>query len=261
MASLLIDVGNSSAKWCLLTNNKLSKQQRCDYNDKLPHQSVNKLINQHANDVEAIIIASVLGEGFIKQVQGNCFLNKLPFHNITAQKGLAGVINGYDEPLKLGADRFIAMIGAKHNYPKDHALIIIDSGTATTIDALDATGKHWGGLIFPGVDLCTKSLLKNTHQLPLWSANKTNAVPELFAKNTNQAIQSASVLGLAGAIDSVSRAMEIELGDTTKITKIVCGGNTKILQAHLKSPYEFNENLVMLGLKVIAGITDITPLK
>ena len=261
MTSLLIDAGNSSAKWCLLTNNKLSKLQRCDYNDKPPHQSVNKLINQYANDVDGVFIVSVLGEDFIKQLQENCFLNQLPLHNITAQKELAGVLNGYDDPLKLGADRLLAMIGAKHHYPKDHAFIVIDSGTATTIDALDASGNHWGGLILPGVDLCTQSLLKNTQQLPLWGSDKANAAPELFAKNTSQAIQSASVLGLAAAIDSVSQAMKQELGSSIQITKVVCGGNVEILRPHLKSSYEFNKNLIMLGLKVIAGNTTITPLK
>ncbi len=261
MTSLLIDAGNSSAKWCLLTNDKLSKQQRCDYNDKPPQQSVDKLINQHANDIDGVFIVSVLGDDFIKQLQENCFLNQLPLHNITAQKEIAGVLNGYDDPVKLGADRLLAMVGAKHHYPKNHAFIVIDSGTATTIDALDASGKHWGGLILPGVDLCTQSLLKNTQQLPLWGADTASSAPELFAKNTSQAIQSASVLGLAGAIDSVSQAMQKELGSAKQITKIVCGGNAEILRPHLKSSYEFNENLIMLGIKVISGNTNITPLK
>ncbi len=261
MTSLLIDAGNSSAKWCLLTKDSLSEQQRCDYDDKPPHQSVDKLINQHVNDVESVFIVSVLGEDFIKRLQENCFRHQLPLHNITAQKELAGVVNGYDEPLKLGADRLLAMVGAKHHYPKGHAFIIIDSGTATTIDALDASGQHWGGLIFPGVDLCTQSLLKNTQQLPLWGADKANAAPVLFAKNTSQAIQSASVLGLTAAIDSVSHAMETELGTAITITKVICGGNAKTLQPHLKSAYQLNEDLVILGLKVIAGISNSTPLK
>ncbi len=258
---LLIDAGNSSAKWCLLKDNNLNEQQRCNYNDKPPQQCIDQIINQCANEIEAVFIVSVLGDDLIKQVQSSCFLNKLQFHNVISQKELAGILNGYDDPSKLGADRFVAMIGAKHIYPKDHAFIIIDSGTATTIDALDATGKHWGGLIFPGVDLCTDSLLKSTQQLPLWGSNKVRSKPELFAKNTSQAIQSASILGLAGAIDSVSQSMEKELKNATKTIKIVCGGNTKILQPYLQSSYAFDESLVMLGLKVIAGNTHITPLK
>jgi type III pantothenate kinase len=254
MTSLLIDAGNSSIKWCLLTGNTLSEQKNCGYDNKPPYQCIDNLITQYADELETVFMVSVLGEQFLKQAQESCFKNKILLHNITSTKKLAGILNGYDEPSKLGADRLVAMIGAKHNYPEGHDFIIIDSGTATTIDALDQTGKHWGGLILPGVNICTESLLKNTQQLPLWGNNKKDSHPELFAKNTSQAIQSASVLGLAGAIDSISLAMEKELKGSATITKIVCGGNAKTLQPHLQLSYEFNQHLVMLGLKVIASI-------
>ena len=261
MKSLMIDAGNSSAKWCLLIDDKLTDQQHCSYKDKPAHQCVDDIINQQAKAVDAVFIVSVLGDAFIKQIKGNGLFNKLKLHHVESKKSFAGIQNGYDEPQKLGTDRFVAMIGAKHNYPENKAFIIIDSGTATTIDALDHTGKHLGGLILPGVSLCTESLLKNTQQLPLWGQNQQHNKPELFAKNTSQAIQSASILGLAGAINSVSQAMEKELSSTTKVIKIICGGNAKILKPHLQSSYKVNENLVMLGLKVIAGITYSTPLK
>ena len=260
MKSLMIDAGNSRAKWCLLIDDKLTNQQHVNYN-KPAHQCVDDIVKQQAKAVETVFIVSVLGDDFIKQIKKNCLFNKLKLHHIESKKSFAGIQNGYDEPQKLGTDRLVAMIGAKHNYPNDSAFIIIDSGTATTIDALDYTGKHWGGLILPGVNLCTESLLKNTQQLPLWGQNKQHTQPELFAKNTSQAIQSASILGLAGAIDSVSRAMEKELSSTSKVIKIICGGNAKILKPHLQSAYKVDENLVMLGLKVIAGITYSTPLK
>lgn len=255
MPSLLIDAGNSSVKWSILHHQQLGRLQRCDYK-KPAHQCVNDIINTQAKEINTIFIASVLGKQFIEKIKENCQQHNYNLHIFESQKSFAGIQNGYDEPQKLGADRLLAMLGAKHYYPGDQAFVIIDSGTATTIDALDHTGKHWGGLILPGVHLCSDSLLQNTQQLSLWGKNKPHKNrTRLYAKNTTEAIQSASVLGLAGAIDSISQAMQADLAKTSRVTRVITGGNAQILQPYLQSHYELNEDLVMLGLKVFAGIS------
>ncbi|MEE9444823.1 MAG: type III pantothenate kinase [Cocleimonas sp.] len=277
MTALLVDAGNSSIKWCLLKDGNLSKQQRCTYqsqnNDKQksPQECFERIIDSNETIIERVFIVSVLGDGFIKAAQTLCTTLKLKFINISADKVLAGVKNAYDEPQKLGADRLIAMVAVQHQHnsaDNKQASIIIDSGTATTIDAIDKNGQHLGGLILPGLNLCTNSLISNTKQLPLWgqelgkerdqefgetlNKNQKNFKPELFSKNTTQAIQSASVLGLAGAIDSICSSMENSINKNTTVNKILSGGGAKILQPYLQSTYTLNETLIMQGLKVIA---------
>ena len=273
MTALLIDAGNSSIKWCLLKDNNLGVMQRCNYqalqNDKqkTPQQCFESIINSNQASAKSVFMVSVVGDNFIKQAQSYCADLKLNFINITSSTELAGVRNAYDEPQKLGADRLVAMVAAQHqnkNSNDKQANIIIDSGTATTIDAVDESGQHLGGLILPGFNLCTQSLLSNTKQLPLWGQgsgeaiddSQLNFIPEIFSKNTRLAIQSASVLGLAGAIDSICSNMAKHFDKNISVNKILCGGSAKILQPYLQSTVTLNESLIMQGLKVIAEHTE-----
>ncbi|HIO97265.1 MAG TPA: type III pantothenate kinase [Leucothrix sp.] len=273
MTALLIDAGNSSIKWCLLKDNNLGVMQRCNYqalqNDKqkTPQQCIESIINSNQASAKSVFMVSVVGDNFITNAQSYCADLKLNFINITSSTELAGVRNAYDEPQKLGADRLVAMVAAQHQNknPNDkQANIIIDSGTATTIDAVDESGQHLGGLILPGFKLCTQSLLSNTKQLPLWGQssgetmddNQLNFIPEIFSKNTRLAIQSASVLGLAGAIDSICSNMAKHFDKNISVNKILCGGSAKILQPYLQSTVTLNESLIMQGLKVIAEHTE-----
>lgn len=263
MKTLLVDAGNTGIKWCLLSGSDLSEQQRCSYKKKSPQDCFKEIIKSQKQSLNAIYLVSVLGEAFSENAKAVSSEHDIELHNITSQKDLAGIQNAYDEPHKLGADRLLAMIGAKHHYKsedQESSFIIIDSGTATTVDAFNQDGKHYGGLILPGIDLCTQSLLKNTKQLPLWGSRDSEEdtedafKPEIFSKNTAQAIQSASVFGLAGAIDSICSKMKSKMSKDSNIKTVLCGGNTYLLQPYLNSGYILNENLIMLGLKTIAEL-------
>src|SRR4029077_2103024 len=72
-----------------------------------------------------------------------------------------GVRNGYAETWRLGADRWVAMLGAHARYP-GRALWVVDVGTALTVDLLDEHGRHRGGLLVPGPALMVESLLRRT---------------------------------------------------------------------------------------------------
>ena len=269
MKTLLIDAGNTGLKWSILSGKELSDQRRCTYRQKSPQDCFDQILESHKNEIDDVYLVSVLGDAFIESIECSSEKHKVTLHNITSQKDLAGIQNAYDEPDKLGADRLVAMIGAKHHYKdsdQDTSFIIIDSGTATTVDAFDGSGKHYGGLILPGIDLCTQSLLKNTKQLPLWGAGDAKEEgehqfkPEIFSKSTAQAIQSASIFGLAGAIDSICTKMKSKMSNDVDIKTILCGGNTDLLQPYLDSRYILNEDLIMLGLKTIAELeTNKTP--
>lgn len=263
---LLIDAGNTSLKWAVFDGESLTEQQRCFYSHGVQtafdtyHDVVKNQLDHYAD--LSIIMVSVLGHEFNLKAHEMAEKKGVRFKQIKSVQFLAKINNAYDEPYKLGADRFVAMIGAYYLSNKQHdnnslknkkACIIIDAGTATTIDAVDSKGNHLGGLILPGINLCKQSLLKNTQQLPLWGSPENQNKPEcnLFSTNTIDAIHSASILGLSGAIEQISLTMEkqIKMKDAQlKVDKYLCGGSSDLLSTYLSSSFKRQENLIMIGL-------------
>ncbi len=270
---LLIDAGNTCIKWMLANDLALPEQQRCFYASQTPIQQFERLLTSlqsgevkgyaksHTKDYAEIVMVSVLGESFNQQAKEIALTFGKPLLQIKSSKQLLGVSNAYEEAHKLGADRFVAMIGAYHlsnNQQKTKkACIIVDAGTATTIDAVNAKGDHLGGLILPGNELCKLSLLKNTQQLSKWGTSKNQEKPDckLFSTNTADAIHSASILGLSGAIEQISLNMERELktrNEDISVDRYLCGGSARIISSYLKSDFLLQEDLVMQGLNIIS---------
>ncbi len=266
---LLIDAGNSSLKWAFLEENMLSIQYRSFYSKHSSKQNskqisaiqqFRKLLEKNLNTIDAVVMVSVLGDEFNHEASNISQELSLVFEQVKSIESLSGIVNAYDEPYKLGADRFVALIAAYHlsnkKQKKQKACIIIDSGTATTIDAVDSQGNHLGGLILPGVDLCSSSLLQNTQQLALWgkAQNQNKFEPNLFSTNTVDAINSASILGLSGAIQNICFNMvkAIKLKEkNTMIDKFLCGGSAELLHPYLDSDFCLQNNLIMQGLQFL----------
>ncbi|WUR14128.1 type III pantothenate kinase [[Empedobacter] haloabium] len=113
----------------------------------------------------------------------------------------AGLVNGYRNPAQLGCDRFAAAIGARALAP-DRPIIVANCGTATTVDAIDASGRFIGGMILPGLGLMASSLARNTAQLP--QIQPGTLLPSPFADNTDDAILAGCLSAQAGAIERAS---------------------------------------------------------
>lgn len=258
MPTLLVDAGNTCIKWCYLEKNIPSKQQCYFYNDQSPISLFSKILSEKKEQCTKVLMVSVLGTMFNDKAAHMTKAFSLAFKNIKSKSRLANVRNSYIEPEKLGADRFVAMIAAYHLVNNDKQdkkpCIIIDSGTATTIDAVDASGYHLGGVILPGLSLCQSSLLDNTQQLSDWNNQGLDITPTIFAKETKEAIISASIFGLSGAIDSICNKMEAEISNLNHknaIDRVICGGGAKSILPYMDLDYSHQENLIMVGLSVI----------
>ena len=117
----------------------------------------------------------------------------------------AGVTNGYDHPTRLGADRWVAMIGARwrvlsRGAPRPALVVMV--GTAVTVDALDADGRFLGGLILPGFGLMLRALEMGTAGLKV----PTGEVVE-FPTNTSDALMSGGAYAIAGAVERMHRKL------------------------------------------------------
>lgn len=132
----------------------------------------------------------------------------------------------YTNPKEIGADRITAAIGAQAYY-KDANLIIVDMGTATTVDILTSKREFLGGAILPGVNMSMQALAQGTAQLP----NVEIEVPErACGTNTAEAIQSGLYYGALGAVKELISAYTREVFGGRKPMVIGTGGFSHLFQ-------------------------------
>jgi type III pantothenate kinase len=162
---------------------------------------------------------------------------------IRAEVSQLGVANGYSDPGQLGPDRWAALIAAHHG-TQGHKLVV-NVGTALTIDALTADGRFLGGLIVPGPALMRRSLDRGTAGLRL-----TEGRFQDLPRCTPDAITSGAIAAGVGAIDLLRDAMARQ--GVAPASVVVSGGGAAEVAPHLPIPYAIHENLVLDGLVLIA---------
>jgi len=113
----------------------------------------------------------------------------------------------YDPPTSLGADRICNCLGALAKYAPP--ILVIDFGTATKFDAVDASGQFVGGAIMPGLRVSSQALAEHAPRLPVVGLRPPK---QAIGKNTKDALQSGIMLGYAGAVDTLARKILEELG-------------------------------------------------
>jgi type III pantothenate kinase len=122
--------------------------------------------------------------------------------------------------------------------------VVVNAGTAVTIDALSADGVFRGGLIMPGVNLMTSALASGTAGLP-----HVQGVFSVFPDNTADAIASGAMLAVCGAIDRMRRAL-LKAGPAPQI--VLSGGTAAAIEARLDAPVLILPYLVLEGLRIVA---------
>jgi type III pantothenate kinase len=167
---------------------------------------------------------------------------------VVAGAAEAGIVNGYDHPTRLGADRWVAMIGARHRMLAQGAarpLVVAMIGTAVTVEAVDAGGKFLGGLILPGHGIMLRALETGTAGLHV----PTGEVRE-FPTNTSDALTSGGTYAIAGAIERMVQHVRAHC-----LAEPVCymtGGAAWKMAPSMNGHFELVDSLIMDGLLVIA---------
>ncbi len=166
---------------------------------------------------------------------------KTPLEFVTARTEQCGVHNGYQQPERLGSDRWAALIAA---WNRVHgACLVVNCGTATTVDALSAQGEFLGGLILPGAGLMQHSLATNTAQLMAEQGTLQD-----FPRNTADAIHSGMLRATLGAIRHQFGLLQARHDE---VRCLLAGGAAGVIQPHLELPLERVDNLVLKGLQII----------
>jgi len=163
----------------------------------------------------------------------------------------AGVTNAYKTVAQMGVDRWLATIAAYGRVKG--ACLVIDAGSALTVDVVQADGQHKGGYIVPGLEMMYRSLLGDTEQLNL-SQKKWRQYPLIptLSDNTQQAVLSGLPLMLLGLVRNVLSA--VEDGRQPPVV-LVTGGDgdyvAKLLLHHAVRDVEYVPELVMDGLSLV----------
>ena len=151
-----------------------------------------------------------------------------------------------DYPDRLGIDRLLSAFAVSRRV--DAPAVVIDAGSAVTVDWIDARGRFCGGAILPGLGLQSAALATGTDALPRVDWN-TQAVIRLPAKNTSDAILSGILTGIAASIDAlIERYREIAGLPEAATSVVMTGGDGPAISPHLRHTHKLIPNLVCRGL-------------
>ncbi|MHB1154429.1 MAG: type III pantothenate kinase [Eubacteriales bacterium] len=245
---LIIDIGNTNIVFGVYNEDKLVKTFRLE-TKKYTVNEIGLSISQYFNlykinmeDITAVVIASVVPH-LIKTL--NTAFNKYFFkESYTIDNQKINITNLYEYPSETGVDRLINAVAAIKKYSAP--CIIVDMGTATTIDAVNLNGEFMGGVIFPGAHILSEILSIKTSLLPEIEIYKPI---NIIGKNTKECIRSGIYYGYIGAVEGILYKMMQSFSENIKV--IATGGLAKSILEGNKNIDYIDDTLTLEGIKFI----------
>jgi type III pantothenate kinase len=149
----------------------------------------------------------------------------------------------YDNPKEVGADRIANAVGAFDLYGGPS--IVVDFGTANTIEAISAKGEYLGGAIFPGIEISLDALFGRAAGLRRVELQPPKNV---IGKSTVESIQSGSVYGFTGQVDALVDRFQAELGDCNVVAT---GGLAELIMPFSRTIQHYEPWLTLFGLRIV----------
>jgi type III pantothenate kinase len=253
MTFLALDVGNTRLKWAqyesFTPGSKLLGQGAVflENIDRLGEEVWNSL-----TPPTHMLGCIVAGEAIRRRVEEQLEVWDVVPQWIVPSFGEGGLTNGYEHPTRLGADRWVAMIGALSRHrarqlgTQQRPLVVVMVGTAVTVDAVDATGHFMGGLILPGHGIMLRALESGTAGLQV----PTGEV-KTFPANTSDALTSGGTYAIAGAIEQMVEHLRARTG--AEPVCLMTGGAGWKMEPYLTTPFELIESLIFEGILYTAN--------
>ncbi|AKJ31413.1 type III pantothenate kinase [Caldimonas brevitalea] len=246
---LAIDIGNTRLKWAQYESPRPGARLLAHGAAFL--ETIHQLADGDWKELpppDQVLGCCVAGEAVRHRVEEQLELWDVVPSWVVSSQAEAGLVNGYDHPTRLGADRWVAMIGARERLLRDgpaRPALVVMVGTAVTVDAIDPDGRFLGGLILPGHGIMLKALESGTAGLHV----PTGEVRD-FPSNTSDALTSGGTYAIAGAIERMHRNIVQHCGEAPRC--IVTGGAGWKMAPYLTVPFELVESLVFDGLLKVA---------
>ncbi|HEX7502600.1 MAG TPA: type III pantothenate kinase [Acidobacteriota bacterium] len=238
---LTVDVGNTMTAAVVFKDGSIVHRGRVPTPEKWTARHFPRLLGPAIpGKVTAAIVSSVvprLDRALAADIRRTCKRTPVFLDSRTA----TGIALRIDRPSQLGADRIADCAGALALFPPP--LIVIDSGTATTFDLLNAAGEYCGGCILPGIGIAIRSLAENTAKLK----NIAFAVPASpVGTNTADSIRAGIYFGTIGALQHLIACYREVLGAKSRV--VATGGLVRYIQGKVPGIDAYEPDLIFLGL-------------
>jgi type III pantothenate kinase len=223
---LFLDCGNSRCKYRM-------GEQSGAWQDL---QEALSAIDQWRPERVLIATVSAFGANLLASLEAS---RRHSVSRMLVRNGWQGVSIGYPDPSLYGIDRWLTLVAVRS---REENVIIVDAGTALSIDALDSAGHHLGGYILPGLALMRRALVNDTFALPEVDSSQ-RVTP---GHNTADAIANGAVLALSAAVSA-----SVVQYDLDPYRLIWTGGDASLLAAHTLPAGEYWKDLVIDGMKTL----------
>ena len=250
MTFLAIDVGNTRLKWALHAAPRRDAPILAQGVEFL--ENIEKLGEgdwARITPPRYVLGCLVAGDAVKRRVEEQMELWDVSAQWVVASSQEAGVTNGYDYPARLGADRWVAMIGAWHRCLAQgpaRPMVVVMVGTAVTVDAIDASGRFLGGLILPGHGIMLRAMESGTAGLHVPTGNVVD-----FPTNTSDALTSGGTFAIAGAVERMVAHVRQRCG--AEPCCMMTGGAGWKIAPSMSTPFELVDNLLFDGLLEMAA--------
>ena len=247
---LVIDVGNTNtslgvyrgpelvAHWRLTTNRARTVDEY-----GVHARNLFELASLDFKTIDAIAIASVVPPlNYTLKTMAETYFHLTPFFVDNSVD--TGVQILYEPPADVGADRIVDAAAAIHKYGAP--CIVVDFGTATTFNAINAQGEYLGGVITPGIMISTDALFDRTAKLPRVDIKRPQKV---IGSSTISAMQSGLYHGYVGLVDGVLRKMLEEIDGKPRV--IATGGLAQLIATGSEFIELVDETLTLEGLRLV----------
>jgi type III pantothenate kinase len=250
MNALLIDAGNTRIKWALARNGALASHGHSAHRGRAPEEALRPIAELDARP-SRVVASNVGGEALaevLREVVEQRFGVALELAIV--RREAFGLRIAYEHPSHLGSDRWLAMIGARESF--GGPLLVVCAGTALTLDAADATGAHYGGLIVPGIATMKGSLLSGTAGIRDAgdAAASAGGAPDIFATDTGPAVSGGAAHALAALVERAAGELARRSGATPAL--VITGGDAGRIAPLIAHSVNVEPDLVLRGLVVYA---------
>ena len=249
MTLLALDIGNTRLKWAYYASPQPGAALLAQGAEFL--ENIDKLAEgvwatlPHPTHILGSVVA---GDAIKRRVEEQLEIWDVTPQWVVASETQAGLTNGYDHPSRLGADRWVAMIGAYHRMlaqGEARPMVVVMVGTAVTVEAISPDGRFLGGFILPGHGIMLRAMESGTAGLHVPTGDVSQ-----FPTNTSDALTSGGTFAIAGAVECMVQHVRQRCGAEPMC--VMTGGAGWKMAPSMTRPFELVDNLIFDGLLVIA---------
>ena len=236
----VFDVGNTRIHLGVYGGHTLRGKWHFPVEKKLPVSRLKAVLAD--KKVKGLSVASVVPR-LTRQIVSLSKQYKLPIVVVSAEID-CGIRFAYKDPTTLGADRIAAIVGALRRYQR--SVIVVDAGTAITIDVASHAGRHYGGLILPGMDALAQIMHARTAQLPRVDVRKPS---NLAGRSTEECIQSGIFNGTLMMVSGLIDALRKKYG--REFYCVSTGGSGSLMARYINEIQAYDADLCLYGALII----------